>query len=111
MRFAVIMSGVLYGMGRQAKCQVLATKSVIDDQTPPTYTHCLIVDAPSDMPNGDYEVEFEQEVAVARLQDGIWTVCPTLPHTLAEIKAFIAAGEGQPRRSNVVVPKRARAAD
>jgi len=106
-----MMSGVLRGMGRQAKCQVLATKSVVDDLTPPTYAHCSIMDAPSDMPEGDYELEFEHEVAVVRLQDRSWTVCPTLPHTLAEAKAFIASGNGQPRRSKVAIPKRERVAD
>ncbi len=90
MRFAVLLKGVLRGMGRKSECELLATKSVLPGNSRPTYSHCAVIDAPSDLPDGDYEVEFESEVAVTHLQDGCWHVARVMPRTYAEAATFFA---------------------
>jgi hypothetical protein len=105
MRFAVLSKGVLRGMGREAACELLATKTVVPEASRAVYSHCAIIDAPSDLPDGDYEVEFAGEVAVTSLRDGCWMVGRLLPHTYSEAKSFYAAESSreriqtEPRRS------------
>ncbi|HWG20752.1 MAG TPA: hypothetical protein VG225_09495 [Terracidiphilus sp.] len=91
MRFAVLSKGILRGMGREVGCELLATKTVLPDATRPVYSHCAIIEAPSDLPDGDYEVEFAGEVAVTSLHQGNWVVGRLLPHTYSEAAAFYAA--------------------
>ena len=91
MRFAVLAKGVLRGMGREAACELLATKTVVPEASRPIYSHCAIISAPTDLPNGDYEVEFAGEVAVTSLHEGNWMVGRILPRTLAEAAAFYGA--------------------
>jgi len=95
MRFAVLMKGVLRGMGHQAPCELLATKTVVPEASRPFYSHCAIIEAPSDLPDGDYEVEFSGEVAITRLQDGGWLVGRVMPRAYAEAASFFA---GEARR-------------
>jgi hypothetical protein len=90
MRFAVLFKGVLRGMGREAICELLATKTVLADASKAIYSHCAIIEAPTDLPDGDYEVEFAGEVAVTALRDGSWMVGRILPHTYQEAKTFYA---------------------
>jgi hypothetical protein len=91
MRFAVLMKGVLRGMGRQAPCELLATKTVVAEANRPIYTHCAIIEAPTDLPDGDYEVEFSSEVAITRLQNGYWFVGRVMPRTYAQTASFFAS--------------------
>ena len=90
MRFAVLLKGTLRGMGRHCDCELLATKSVSPGNSRPTYSHCAVIEAPSDLPDGDYEVEFAGEVAVTRLQYGCWHVARVMPRTYAEAATFFA---------------------
>jgi hypothetical protein len=90
MRFAVLSKGVLRGMGREEVCELLATKTVLAEASQASYSHCAIIEAPSDLPDGDYEVEFADEVAVTSLRDGSWMVGRILPHTYSEAKSFYA---------------------
>lgn len=90
MRFAVLCKGVLRGMGRETSCELLATKTVLAEASRPIYSHCAIIEAPMDLPDGDYEVEFAGEVAVTSLHHGSWMVGRLLPRTLAEAAAFYA---------------------
>jgi hypothetical protein len=90
MRFAVLSKGVLRGMGREAACELLATKTVVPDASQAVYSHCAIIEAPTDLPDGDYEVEFAGEVAVTSLHRGSWMVGRILPHTYSEAKTFYA---------------------
>jgi hypothetical protein len=78
-------------MGREAACELLATKTVLAEASRPVYSHCAIIEAPTDLPDGDYEVEFAGEVAVTTLREGCWMVGRILPHTFAETKSFYAA--------------------
>jgi hypothetical protein len=91
MRFAVLMKGVLRGMGQQAPCELLATKTVVPEASRPIYSHCAIIEAPTDLPDGDYEVEFSGEVAITRLQGGGWLVGRVMPRTYAEAASFFAS--------------------
>lgn len=111
MRFAVLMSGVLRGMGHETACALLATKTITSEATRAVYSHCAIIDAPVDLPDGDYEVEFGGEVAVTRKQRGSWTVGAVLPHTYQEAATLYAsqrdpiAGEtARTRRSQKTPP-------
>ena len=88
MRFAVLCKGVLRGMGREAICELLATKTVLPEASRAIYSHCAIIDAPKDLPDGNYEVEFAGEVAVTSLHRGSWMVGRILPRTYAEAAAF-----------------------
>lgn len=94
MRFAVLMQGVIRGMGRQENCELLATKTVSTETAQPVYSHCAIIEAPADLPDGEYEVEFGSEVAWTLRRNGSWTVGQTLPHSHSELTAFISAGNG-----------------
>ena len=78
-------------MGREAKCELLATKTVVSESTEPVYSHCAIIEAPKNLPDGDYEVEFAGEVAITSLRDGSWMVGRILPHTYSEAASFYAA--------------------
>ena len=90
MRFAVLCKGVLRGMGRESVCELLATKTVLSEATRAVYSHCAIIEAPLDLPDGDYEVEFAGEVAVTSLRGGSWLVGRILPQTYSEAKTFYA---------------------
>jgi hypothetical protein len=91
MRFAVLSKGVLRGMGREAVCELLATKTVVPEASRPVYSHCAIIEAPLDLPDGDYEVEFAGEVAITSLRDGCWLVGRILPRTYSEAAKFYGA--------------------
>ena len=77
-------------MGREAACELLETKTVVPDASQAVYSHCAIIEAPTDLPDGDYEVEFAGEVAVTSLHRGSWMVGRILPHTYSEAKTFYA---------------------
>lgn len=91
MRFAVLMKGILRGMGREAACELLATKTVVPEASSPVYSHCAIIESPTDFPDGDYEVEFSSEVAIVRLQQGSWLVGRVMPRTYEEAATFFAS--------------------
>jgi hypothetical protein len=90
MRFAVLCKGVLRGMGHEAPCELLATKTVVPESSRAIYSHCAIIEAPTGLPDGDYEVEFSGEVGVSTLRHGCWMVGRLLPHTYEEVASFYA---------------------
>jgi hypothetical protein len=91
MRFAVLMKGILRGMGHEAACELLATKTVVPEASLPDYSHCAIIEAPLDLPDGDYEVEFSGEVGIVRRQRGSWLVGQVMPRTYDEAASFFAS--------------------
>lgn len=99
MRLAVLMNGVLRGMGHEAPCELITTKTVPPEAGGPVYSHCAIIDAPVDLPDGDYEVEFSGEVAIVQRQDGCWMVASILPHTYQEAAKFYAARRSSSSRN------------
>ncbi|HEY2860902.1 MAG TPA: hypothetical protein VGJ21_21005 [Terracidiphilus sp.] len=98
-------------MGRQTGCELLATKTVVPEASRAIYSHCAIIEAPKDLPDGDYEVEFAGEVAVTSLHRGSWVVGRILPRTYAEAAAFYAsetANAATPVATNEPQPQPAR---
>jgi hypothetical protein len=102
MRFAVLCKGILRGMGREASCELLATKTVVPEAVSAVYSHCAVIEAPRDLPDGDYEVEFAGEVAVVTLRGGSWMVGRILPHTYSEAATFYSE---EVARTRVQAPK------
>lgn len=88
MRFAVLMKGTLRGMGHEAPCELIATKTVLPEATQPVYSHCAIIEAPRELPDGDYEIEFAGEIAVTKRHGGSWMVGAILGHTYSEVASF-----------------------
>lgn len=80
-------------MGHQAACELLATKTVSPEVARAVYSHCAVIEAPVDLPDGDYEIEFSDNVAITRKQNGAWTVGAVLPNTYQEAARFYAARE------------------
>jgi hypothetical protein len=73
----VLLDGRLKGMGRQADCQVLARKLLVyGEETASlrvfTYTDCSVIGAPSELPDGEYLVEFDEYSALAACHKGFW---------------------------------------
>ncbi len=73
----VLLNGRLRGMGQEAECQVLARRlSVYGGETESprvfTYTDCSVIGAPSELPDGEYLVEFEEYSALAARHKGFW---------------------------------------
>jgi len=77
-------------MGREVSCELLATKTVLPEASSPVYSHCAVIEAPRDLADGDYEVEFAGEVAIVTLRGGSWVVGRILPHTYSEAATFYA---------------------
>ena len=55
---AVLIPGVLRGMGCEVKCEVLARKQSPD--LGPEYSEGFVLNAPADLPEGDYLVVFDR---------------------------------------------------
>lgn len=66
------MNGFVNGMGRREPCQLLASKAWTPESGHTSYTRCTVIQAPSDLPDGDYAVEFDGETAVAQIVNGAW---------------------------------------
>ena len=114
MRFAVLCKGTLRGMGHQASCELLATKTVVAEASRAVYSHCAVIEAPRDLPDGDYELEFAGEVAITSLRNGSWLVGRILPHTYSEAASFYAS-ESKPTtpaaETRAAAPSRRKPAD
>lgn len=65
-----LLRGKLSGMGREADCQILASKNPAGSNLP--YSELMVVEAPSDFPNGEYEVGFEGYTARVTKHEGLW---------------------------------------
>lgn len=73
----VLLNGRVKGMGKQAECQILARRLCVfgepaGSQRDFTYTDCSVIGAPSELPDGDYLVEFEEFSALAACHKGFW---------------------------------------
>ena len=64
-------------MSRTATCEVLARKIPLDPNLKPgsheyTYSDCTVIDAPTDLPDGEYLVHFDDHVIAATKKDAYW---------------------------------------
>ena len=78
MGMIVLVRGSLQGMGREVECEVVAMKRTIINpprvrpQIKEVYSDCGVVDAPSDLPDGNYTVRVGNQFFNAKLQRGLW---------------------------------------
>lgn len=72
MRSVVMIHGWLQGMEREAPCEMLAMKEAESEKGPVTFSRCSVIDAPMDLPDGDYKVSFNGCVVSARKDGGLW---------------------------------------
>ena len=73
----VLLRGSLHGMEREAECEVLARKlgftwSVESGKSVAVYTDCSVITAPSDLPDGEYCVNFDGHIVAVTRQRGHW---------------------------------------
>ena len=67
-----MMTGRLKGMGREAECTISAIKVSLPQLNIWEYVKCDIHLAPEDLPDGRYEVTFENKTMEVKLLDGFW---------------------------------------
>ena len=70
MSSVVLLSGVLRGMEREERCEVLARKST--KAAALAYSEGFVLNAPADLADGEYEVSFEGHSMRATKERGIW---------------------------------------
>jgi hypothetical protein len=78
MGMIVLVRGSLQGMGREVECEVVAMKRTIIN--PPKarplfddiYSDCGVIDAPADLPDGEYTVRVGNQFFSTRLHRGLW---------------------------------------
>ncbi len=64
-------------MGRDAECNILARKVPVLARMGAgtreyTYSDCTIIDAPSDLPDGEYIVYFDRHTVAVTKERGFW---------------------------------------
>jgi hypothetical protein len=59
-------------MGHQSDCEMLALKETNSESKRVTYSRCSVIQAASDLPDGEYAVTFEGNSVVARREGGLW---------------------------------------
>jgi hypothetical protein len=72
MRSVVLIRGLLKGMQREAPCEMLAILETQRDTGQAVYSRCSVIDAPMDLPDGDYTVAFDGYIVAARKEAGLW---------------------------------------
>ena len=72
----VLLHGQLRGMGREEGCDLLARRKAPEEgtgpQMPVEYSDCVILNAPADLPDGDYILLFAGHSIVAARVHGLW---------------------------------------
>lgn len=81
MGMIVLVRGSLKGMNRVAECEVVAMKRTIvntrksRNHYDEVYTEFAIVEAPPDLPDGEYLVRVGRQTLSAHLCRGLWLSC------------------------------------
>jgi hypothetical protein len=73
----VLLRGYLKGMLRDAECNILARKVPVAARTTArspdyTYSDCAVIDAPMDLPDGEYLIYFDHHTVAATKERGYW---------------------------------------
>jgi hypothetical protein len=76
MRSVVLVRGILRGMGRESRCEMLAIKDKHPETSECSYSRCSVIEALADLPDGEYTVSFENRTATVVRQGGLWLVGP-----------------------------------
>jgi hypothetical protein len=72
MRSVVLIRGLLIGRGYEVPCEMLAMR---DSQAQPgrtAYSRCSVIEAPAQLPDGEYTVTFHGYSVPARKEGGLW---------------------------------------
>ncbi len=72
MRSVVLIHGLLTGMGQHEPCEMLAIKESGSGVSPEVFSRCSVIDAPQELPDGDYMVSFNGFSVSARKECGLW---------------------------------------
>jgi len=94
MRSVVLVHGLLHGLGYEARCEMLAMRESASREGSSTYSRCSVIDAPMDLPDGDYTVTFGGYSVLARKQAGLWVP----DDGVAEVMAPLLENSAQPRQ-------------
>lgn len=76
----VLLRASLKGMGREAECDILVRKSLRNQPNAVSaadayrYSECSVISAPTDLPDGEYRVVFEDHVAKVKKESGTWVL-------------------------------------
>jgi hypothetical protein len=77
----VHVRGVLRGMGREVECDLVAMRRSIPRtsrfrrQPDHEYTDFGVIEAPDDLPDGQYTVCIENQVLTTQKRRGLWLTC------------------------------------
>lgn len=66
----VLLKGMLYGVGREADCEVLAWQVVIGGT--PIHLQIRVVSSPLDLPDGKYTLVLDELVYSTEKRQGWW---------------------------------------
>jgi hypothetical protein len=83
MRSVVLIHGLLQGNGRQEPCEMLAIRETQEAPAPAVYSRCSVIDAPHDLPDGEYAVTFGGYSVPAKKDAGLWIPDETTAAALA----------------------------
>jgi hypothetical protein len=72
MRSVVLIHGLLRGMGREEPCEMLAMKEWQPQKGPAVYSRWSVIDAPLDLPDGNYTVTFSGFIVSTKKEGGLW---------------------------------------
>jgi hypothetical protein len=66
----IILRGLISGKGRQAECEILAWKGAPNSGQ--AYSQLRVVEAPNDLPDGDYTLQVDGVSAHTKKINGSW---------------------------------------
>jgi len=69
-----IVKAILKGMGQEADCRLMVTRSELHTPGGPAYTHCAVLEAPGYLPDGYYEAAFLGHNAFLHRANGCWSL-------------------------------------
>lgn len=72
MRSVVLIRGLLRGMGHEVPCEMLAIKESQSGGRGAAYSRCSVIEAPGDLPDGDYTVAFDGGLVTTKKEAGLW---------------------------------------
>ena len=85
MRSVVLIRGLLIGMGYEVPCEMLAMRDSETQSGQVAYSRCSVIDAPPQLPDGEYTVMFHGYIVPARKEAGLWVpdeTADSVPPTL-----------------------------
>lgn len=71
-RETITLLAKLKGMGREASCMVSAIKLSLPDFNIAQFVGCDVIQAPSDLPDGEYTVNIGDRKIFVEKRNGVW---------------------------------------